>query len=840
MKFSFCLLILLLSNSLNRIHAQISGVINQYTPVTAVLCDHIEVQDASFLSVGDRVLIIQMKGADINSSNSVAFGSVTNYNNCGHYEFATVTSLSGNEVGFQFKLLHDYEVAGKVQLIRVPQYTNVAVTNTLTAQDWNGNTGGVLVLEVSGTLTLNAPISVNGKGFRGAFSSLNPDGGCGNHPDYFYPVSSGFGAEKGEGIAEVNNTMNGGRGALGNGGGGGNKHNTGGGGGSNGSRGGRGGDQAFFCGQQPIGGEGGFAMDYSTGRLFMGGGGGSADFNDGVGSAGSNGGGIVIIRAATIQANNNAYIESCGGNVLAVSNSIGDGAGGGGAGGTIALDVNTFSGNLILRVDGGDGGNIQTSYPSCFGPGGGGGTGAIQYSGSVLPAANVTTSFVPGDPGINVSTNSNCANQPYGAEAGQFGPIYSFNIGFPESTQPFGTIYIGPDIEVCEQSVTITTNIIADSYLWSTGETTPYITVSTSGDYWLSVIYGPTSCSARDTISVNLNSLSVDAGPDQVVCMGETITLNASSSGSTNISWNNGVVNTIPFVPQTTTAYVVTATSSNGSCTAGDTVLVTVNPYPVVAVSPSVSSGCAPLVVSFVNQQANCASSTWTFSDGTVLSGCGNQSVTFDAPGCYGLSLEVISNEGCAASADFDSIVCVSASPTASFTPAPAILDTENPNTTMVNNSVGGNQYEWNFGDNTVSSTQFDPVHSYSPGSFDSYTIRLTVTNDEGCSDTAYGIVYMEGGSIYYVPNSFTPDGNEFNQVFRPVFAYGVDPADYNFKVFNRWGEIVFESNDQEVGWDGTYHGSLAQEGIYTWRIEYGSLWSSEREIIHGHLNLLK
>lgn len=840
MKFRNLLLIILLSSLLNRIHAQISGVINHYTPVTNIFCDHIEVQDASFLSVGDRVLIIQMKGADINTSNSASFGSVTDYHQCGRYEFATVASLSGNEVGFQFQLLHAYEITGKVQLIRVPQYTNVTVTNTLTAQDWNGSTGGVLVLEVSGTLTLNAPVSVSGKGFRGAFSSLNPDGGCGNHQDYFYPVSSGFGAAKGEGIAEVNNTMNGGRGALGNGGGGGNKHNTGGGGGSNGSKGGRGGDQALFCGQQPIGGEGGMAMDYSTGRLFMGGGGGSSDFNDGVGSAGSNGGGIVIIRAATLQSNNNMFIESTGGNVAAVSNSIGDGAGGGGAGGTIALDVNTFSGNVILRVDGGDGGNIQTTYPSCFGPGGGGGTGAIQYSGSVLPAANVTTSFVPGDPGINLSSNSGCAQQPYGATAGQFGPIYSFNIGFPESTQPFSSIYIGPDIEVCEQSVTITTNIIAASYLWSTGETTPYITVSTSGDYWLSVVYGPTSCSARDTISVNLNSLSVDAGPDQVICSGENVTLNASSAGSTNLSWDHGVVNNVPFSPQSTAEYVVTAVSSNGTCIARDTVLVTVSPLPVVTVSPSVTSGCAPLTVLFNHADTACTSGTWTFSDGTVLSGCGNQSVTFNNPGCYDLSLEVTSADGCTTSADFDSMVCVSASPTASFLPVPAILNEENPTTTMVNSSVGGNQYEWNFGDNTVSSVFFDPVHSYSPSVFGSYTIRLTVTNEDGCSDSAYGIVYMEGGSIYYVPNAFTPDGNEFNQVFRPVFTSGFDPADYNFKVFNRWGEIVFESNDTEIGWDGTYHGTLAQEGVYTWRIEFGSLWSSEREIIHGHLNLLK
>ncbi|TSJ47869.1 PKD domain-containing protein [Fluviicola chungangensis] len=814
-------------------------MINQYTPVTSISCNQIEVQNTSFLSVGDRVLIIQMKGAEINTGNTPAFGTITDYHHCGRYEFATVSSISGNAVSFQYRLLNTYEVTGYVQLIRVPQYTNVTVTGTLTAQGWNGSTGGVLVMEVSGTLTLNAPVSLNGKGFNGSFSSLNPDGGCGNFPDYFYPVASGYGAQKGEGIAEVPFTMNGGRGALGNGGGGGNKHNTGGGGGSNGTKGGRGGDQAFFCGQQPVGGEGGTALDYSNGRLFMGGGGGSPDFNDGAGSAGGNGGGIILIRAATILSNN-MIIESCGENVVSVPNTIGDGAGGGGAGGTIALDVNAFSGNVILRVDGGNGGDIQTTYPSCFGPGGGGGTGAIQFSGSVLPAANVTTSFVPGDPGINISNNSNCAQQPYGATAGQWGPLYSFNIGFPESTVPFSSINIGPDIEVCEESVTITTTIIAASYLWSTGETTPYITVSTSGDYWLSVVYGPTSCSARDTISVNLNNLSIDAGPDQTICSGENVLLHAfSMSNNAVMSWNNGVVNDQPFYPQMTTVYTVVAVSPNGECTATDSVLVTVNPFPVISVNPSVTSGCAPLTVSFNNTTTDCTSSTWTFSDGTTISGCGNQSVIFDNPGCYDLSLEVTSSGGCVDTMDFDSLICVSASPTALFSPVPAILNDENSTTTMINNSVGGNQYEWNFGDNTFS-TLFEPAHSYSPNAFGSYRIALTVTNEDGCSDIAYGVIYMEGGSIYYVPNTFTPDGNEFNQVFRPVFAYGVDPADFNFLVFNRWGEVVFESNDPEVGWDGTYHDELVSDGIYIWRIEFGSIWNSEREVVHGHVNLLK
>nr|WP_294859888.1 PKD domain-containing protein [uncultured Fluviicola sp.] len=837
MKYWF--LSLILSCLLNNLYAQISGVINQYTPVIDISCSYVNVTDVSFLSVGDRVLIIQMKGSDINTSNTASFGSVIDYYNCGRYEFATVSSIFGNAVSFQYQLLHMYEVTGSVQLIRVPQYTNITVTGTLTAQNWNGITGGVLAMEVSGTLTLNESISLNGKGFTGSFSSTNPDGGCGNYANYFYPVASGYGALKGEGIAEVANNMNGGRGALANGGGGGNKQNTGGGGGANGSRGGRGGDQAGFCGQQPIGGEGGVAMDYSNGRLFMGGGGGSPDFNDWVGSPGGNGGGIVIIRAATIQSNN-MFIESCGANVVANPNSIGDGAGGGGAGGTIALDVNSFSGQLILRVDGGDGGNIQTTYPSCFGPGGGGGTGAIQFSGSVLPV-NVTTSFVQGDAGINLSGTSNCAQQSYGAAPGQWGPINLLNMGFPESTSPFSSINIGPDIEVCEQSVTITTNIIAASYLWSTGETTPYITVTTSGDYWLSVVYGSISCSARDTISVNLNSLSVDAGPDQSICIGEDVTLHASSiNNSTSLSWDNGVVNNQPFSPQTTTVYNVSATSSNGVCTAKDSVLVTVNPSPIISVNPSITSGCAPLKVFLSNTTTDCNTCTWTFSDGSTISGCGDQSIVFETPGCYDLTIDVNSGAGCTASADFDSIICVSASPLASFSPVPNILDTENATTTMVNNSVGGNYYEWNFGDNTVLSTLFEPAHSYSPNSFGSYRIALTVTNEEGCSDIVYGMVYMEGGIVYYVPNSFTPDGNEFNQVFRPVFTPGFDPTDFNFKVFNRWGEVVFESNDIAVGWDGTYHNELTPEGVYTWRIEFGSAWNSERQIIHGHLNLLK
>ncbi len=93
---------------------------------------------------------------------------------------------------------------------------------------------------------------------------------------------------------------------------------------------------------------------------------------------------------------------------------------------------------------------------------------------------------------------------------------------------------------------------------------------------------------------------------------------------------------------------------------------------------------------------------------------------------------------------------------------------------------------------------------------------------------------------IFYIPNTFTPDNDEFNQDFQPVFTSGFDPYDFNLKIYNRWGQVVFESNDATQGWDGTYGGELVQDGSYTWKIEFKSISNDERFIHTGHVNVLK
>ncbi|MFM7983691.1 MAG: gliding motility-associated C-terminal domain-containing protein, partial [Candidatus Fonsibacter sp.] len=95
-------------------------------------------------------------------------------------------------------------------------------------------------------------------------------------------------------------------------------------------------------------------------------------------------------------------------------------------------------------------------------------------------------------------------------------------------------------------------------------------------------------------------------------------------------------------------------------------------------------------------------------------------------------------------------------------------------------------------------------------------------------------------GIIYWVPNTFTPDGNEHNQLFGPVITEGIDINGFIFTIYNRWGHIIWESNDPNGRWDGTYNGNMCQDGIYTWKIVFNVFGNDEKIQNTGHLSLIK
>lgn len=122
------------------------------------------------------------------------------------------------------------------------------------------------------------------------------------------------------------------------------------------------------------------------------------------------------------------------------------------------------------------------------------------------------------------------------------------------------------------------------------------------------------------------------------------------------------------------------------------------------------------------------------------------------------------------------------------------------------------------------------------------YSFYLTTENN-GCISYPYVFDVALGEcveKIFYVPNSFTPDGDEHNQTWKPVFTEGFDSDDFNLTIFNRWGELIFESNDPQQGWDGTYNGMTVQDGIYIWKIEFGVLGIDERVLDYGHLVIIR
>ena len=109
-----------------------------------------------------------------------------------------------------------------------------------------------------------------------------------------------------------------------------------------------------------------------------------------------------------------------------------------------------------------------------------------------------------------------------------------------------------------------------------------------------------------------------------------------------------------------------------------------------------------------------------------------------------------------------------------------------------------------------------------------------------GCIDSIQGAIQYQEELIYYVPNTFTPDGDMFNQTFKPIFTSGYDPYNYVLYIYNRWGELIFESRDPDYGWDGTYNGKLVQQGTYTWLIQFKAPNNDKKFVETGYVHFLK
>ena len=174
------------------------------------------------------------------------------------------------------------------------------------------------------------------------------------------------------------------------------------------------------------------------------------------------------------------------------------------------------------------------------------------------------------------------------------------------------------------------------------------------------------------------------------------------------------------------------------------------------------------------------------------------------------------------------------------FTASPDLFTDDDALVSFTNLSSGASSFIWDFGDGN-SSTYINPSNLYE-NTEEGALITLTAISDFGCIDQTQLIIEYDEQEVFYIPNTFTPDGDNFNQMFTPVFYSGFDPYNFEMLIFNRWGEIVFETHNSEIGWDGTYgvKGTKATDGTYSWKITYKNPKTDERKVIVGHVTLMR
>jgi gliding motility-associated-like protein len=256
-----------------------------------------------------------------------------------------------------------------------------------------------------------------------------------------------------------------------------------------------------------------------------------------------------------------------------------------------------------------------------------------------------------------------------------------------------------------------------------------------------------------------------------------------------------------------------------------DSVFIGFKPLPVLAVTANDYDGCVPFTTLLTDASTTTTDSIvswqWSFGDGQIGFDQ-NPSHTYTTVGTYPITLSVVTSGGCtASSAGALANISVHEIPDASFTATPTTVFLPNDPVSITNTSVGATSYLWNFGDGSTS-VQAEPQYYYTQ--VGTYNISLVATNSFGCIDTASQEVIASSDIVF--PNAFTPDpsgpnggGYNINDLTNDVFfPFTAGVVEFHLMIFNRWGELIFETFDINQGWDGYYRGKMCPQDVYVWK----------------------
>lgn len=420
------------------------------------------------------------------------------------------------------------------------------------------------------------------------------------------------------------------------------------------------------------------------------------------------------------------------------------------------------------------------------------------------------------------------------------------------------------DLSSISNTYTTNTNNL---YNWDFGDgitgtgATPTHVYGNYGDYDVNLqVTSNNGCINDLTLPLNIRPLPAPNFSSTSICVNTpptnftdltTIPVGAIST----LDWDFGDGNT-GNGPNPTNTYAASgvynttlmATSVFG-CVNSITLPAIVYEKPTALFTSDETQACNPGTINFMDLSYSNSTSIdawqWNFYNGTN-SNSQSPSVSFvnetDVVELFDVELIATNTFGCSDTVYVDNYITIIPQPEAIFSFSPTLLTINASETEFSNQSMNADEYLWDFGDQSGTSNEFEPSHVY-PSVPATYTAQLIAYNyNQFCSDTVIATVQVQDVIIFYVPNVFTPDQDDFNEIWYPVFTAGYDPYDFHLMVFNRWGETVWESYDASAGWDGQYAGrsGLVTDGVYVWTIEFRETMSDKRHRETGTVTVLK
>ena len=375
------------------------------------------------------------------------------------------------------------------------------------------------------------------------------------------------------------------------------------------------------------------------------------------------------------------------------------------------------------------------------------------------------------------------------------------------------------------------------TYNWVglTGNGPHNVTPNYSRYYKVSVTDSFNCVSDYDSVLVALNPPILLTTQDLSICPYDSldigVTVLGGNGGPYNYLWTTasgvsagtqGTVNVMPV--NSSTYYYLTVSDNCETPENNDSILVTWHDLPTALFDSDTTGGCYPIQVYFYNNTdiSQVSSCEWDLGNGFYSNNTDTVVTVYNNPGSYHVTLEVTNTEGCKNDTTYFNYVEIYDYPVAGFTSRPNPASILTPTVQFIDTSSQDVVlFDWTFYDSTNTMIGNDyvqnPTYNFSGVVEQQYYIELYVENQNGCSDTVYGTQIVEGEYAFFLPNSFTPNGDGVNDYWEILGLQ--DYPSHRLEIYNRLGIKLYETINYKNDWNGTYNGVKVDNGTYFYQL---------------------